>query len=857
MLIYAVFYGTDDIAKANLVAEVKKCCLHNGFFQIVGHRVPVELQEKILDWVKKFFAQPQEEKDRVHKDFNTWNRGYERIGSQILEAGTNPDLKEGYFIGEEISTDHPYFVGKKLNSGPNVWPETMLDVDDFRATSMEYYNEMHALARDVLTVIAQTLDLKDDYFNEFTTGAVATLRYLHYPPQPADSDEKLARGIGAHTDFGSVTLLMQGDVDGLQVYDKEHNEWLDVVPVKGAYVVNLGNMFMRWANDRYISNLHRVINKSGKERYSVPFFYSGNPDYVIECLPNCREEGQAPKCPPISVMDCVGGSYKASYGAAKMFKEQPKAKMEVVNEHFMFFAIVRSQDIYTQVKHTKMDSEKKDLSYSSGDNTSPETEIGTVVDIGDEGTRNFYGSSVSDSYRMKSEIVNQCMEEIGMGRYQWELFVVSGFGWITDNFWSQGIGSIQPSVALEFPGVTNITLSSVAYYAGLIFGAFFWGTSADLIGRKPAFNATLIIGGLFGTAVAGLSNFTAFCIFWTIIGTAAGGNVPVDSMIFLEFVPGSHQYLLTALSSWWMLGQVIVSLISWVFLANFASMTLVFAFVRIAIFKMPESPRYLISKGRDAEAVEAVNYIARRNKKPEPLTLAMLQEVDRVTGGEVKAGATTKLSRSIIIKENLKDFKSVNYKNLFANPQLARHTSIIWLIWLTIGIAYRLYFNFIPTYLSKKFTADSSLSLTYRNYCIQSIVSVFGPLSAAVLVNTRLGRRWMLGASAIVSGIFLFAYTAAENRAGDLAFSCITGLFANFEYAIMYAFTPESFPAPHRGTATGTAATLLRLGGICASLIGTYTEFSVVPIYVSASLWIVVGLIAFALPFETHGRAAI
>ncbi|KAH0155362.1 Clavaminate synthase-like protein, partial [Aureobasidium melanogenum] len=226
-------------------------------------------------------------------------------------------------------------------------------------------------------------------------------------------------------------------------------------------------------------------------------------------------------------------------------------------------------------------------------------------------------------------------------------------------------------------------------------------------------------------------------------------------------------------------------------------------------------------------------------------------------GGEVKAGATTKLSRSVIIRENLKDFKSVNYKNLFANPQLARHTSIIWLIWLTIGIAYPLYFNFIPTYLSKKFTADSSLSLTYRNYCIQSIVSVFGPLSAAVLVNTRLGRRWMLGASAIVSGIFLFAYTAAENRAGDLAFSCITGLFANFEYAIMYAFTPESFPAPHRGTATGTAATLLRLGGICASLIGTYTEFSVVPIYVSASLWIVVGLVAFALPFETHGRAAI
>lgn len=104
----------------------------------------------------------------------------------------------------------------------------MPGIDDFRATSMEYYTQMHALARDVLAVIAQTLDLEDDYFAEFTTGAVATLRYLHYPPQPADSDEKLARGIGAHTDFGSVTLLMQGDVGGLQVYDKDTNGWLDV-----------------------------------------------------------------------------------------------------------------------------------------------------------------------------------------------------------------------------------------------------------------------------------------------------------------------------------------------------------------------------------------------------------------------------------------------------------------------------------------------------------------------------------------------------------------------------------------------------------------------------------------------------
>lgn len=265
----------------------------------------------------------------ISPDKTTWNRGYENIGSQIFEPGTLPDLKEGFYVGEEITKDHPYFVGKKLNSGPNQWPESVPDPDEFRRVSMEYYSNMHVLARDILAILARTLDLDEGYFKKFTEGAVATLRYLHYPPQPADSDEKLSRGIGAHTDFGSVTLLMQDEVDGLQVYEKSTDEWLDVVPIKGAYVVNLGNMFMRWSNDRYISNVHRVINKSGKERYSVPFFFSGNPDYVIECLPNCRKEGEPAKYPPISVMDCVGGSYKASYGAAAAFKQTAVPKADV------------------------------------------------------------------------------------------------------------------------------------------------------------------------------------------------------------------------------------------------------------------------------------------------------------------------------------------------------------------------------------------------------------------------------------------------------------------------------------------------------------------------------------------------
>lgn len=153
-----------------------------------------------------------------------------------MEAGANPDQKEGFYVGEEITKDHPYFVGKKLNSGPNQWPEGFSNAELFRTASMDYYKHLHALARDVLSVIAQTLYLDANFFDTFTEGAVATLRYLHYPPQPADSDEKLSRGIGAHTDFGSVTLLMQEEVDGLQVWEKTTEEWLDVSTNTKHYV---------------------------------------------------------------------------------------------------------------------------------------------------------------------------------------------------------------------------------------------------------------------------------------------------------------------------------------------------------------------------------------------------------------------------------------------------------------------------------------------------------------------------------------------------------------------------------------------------------------------------------------------
>ncbi|KAJ4422957.1 hypothetical protein N0V82_002351 [Gnomoniopsis sp. IMI 355080] len=293
------------------------------------------------------------------------------------------------------------------------------------------------------------------------------------------------------------------------------------------------------------------------------------------------------------------------------------------------------------------------------------------------------------------------------------------------------------------------------------------------------------------------------------------------------------------------------------------------AFIRLFIFRMPESPRYLLSKGRDAEAVDVVNYIARYNGKPETLTLDMLMVLNEIkndsciksqdaTTSPNDAGATS-LSYKIIIRDSFRDFSAHSYRKLFAGRKIAQHSSVSFLIWLTIGIAYPLYFAFITSYLETKatYSANDSLNYTYKVYCIVSVVGVLGPIAAGFSVETRLGRRWMMALSSVLTGIFLFAYTAIGTQAADIGFQCATAILGNFEYAIMFAFTPESFPGPVRGTGTGIAATLLRIGGLVASFISTYAGYSVVPIYASAALWVVAGFFCIGLPFETHGHASI
>lgn len=282
-------------AAQDIVTQVRTACTTTGFFQLVGHNIPRSLQDQVFAGSKAFFDLPREEKHKLDKSGSVGasNRGYEILGNQGLQEGTLPDLKEGFYVGQEIPASDPRVLKKAFLMGPNLWPPAHLVSEEvFKEPMSRYWKLMFDLSLHVMDILAAGLPYGPEVFKEFTSNdAVSSIRLLHYPPDKSNSADQL--GAGAHTDFGAITLLLQDSIGGLQVWDYAEKTWVDVTPNPDAYVVNVGDMLQMWTSGEYKSSLHRVINRTGLDRYSVPFFFDGNIDTVLNPLDGSVREGVA------------------------------------------------------------------------------------------------------------------------------------------------------------------------------------------------------------------------------------------------------------------------------------------------------------------------------------------------------------------------------------------------------------------------------------------------------------------------------------------------------------------------------------------------------------------------------------
>lgn len=264
-----------------------------GFVQVVGHGVPDDVLAGFGAALDAFFGLPLETKKRYRTPPEV-NRGYTppKTESLSLSLGLAPsnrmhDFFEAFNIGASAS-DFPHLDLQEDDYGRNVWPA---EAAGFRAAVETYYAEAARVARTLTTLFADALDLPAGFFEPYTDHSVDVLRMNNYALEPGAVrlDGELT-GMGAHTDYGIVTVLWADQVAGLQVVGPDE-AWHDVMPADGALLVNLGDLMARWTNQRWMSTVHRVkppvIDGAIRRRRSAAFFHDGNIDAVIETLPTC------------------------------------------------------------------------------------------------------------------------------------------------------------------------------------------------------------------------------------------------------------------------------------------------------------------------------------------------------------------------------------------------------------------------------------------------------------------------------------------------------------------------------------------------------------------------------------------
>lgn len=313
----APFLGGSEAERRAVAAIVDRTNRDIGFLVITGHGFDLDLLSRWFEVSRRFFEGPGAIKRAVMPAAPTIHEGYHGQGLSGLAAKEGeeapPDLREYFMIGQVDRAD-PLFKTEAARAfhHDNLWPS---EPEAFEALGTAYYRAISKLGADLMRLFALALELPETWFDDKIDHHFSIVSSIYYPAQKTPPLPGQLRA-GAHTDYGSLTILAPTDAPGgLQVRTLA-GDWVDVPYVPGAFVINIGDMMQRWTNDRWLSNMHRVVNPpstvaSTSPRQSVAFFLHPNHDAVIECIPTCVEPGEAPRHAPI-----LAGAYMMEKEAA-------------------------------------------------------------------------------------------------------------------------------------------------------------------------------------------------------------------------------------------------------------------------------------------------------------------------------------------------------------------------------------------------------------------------------------------------------------------------------------------------------------------------------------------------------------
>jgi len=289
--------------RQSFASRIDCICRETGFLAITGHGVPPALVARVFTTSRAFFDLPLHEKLRVRIPSRGYPYGYAPLEAEVLARSlgneTPPDLKESFSAGP-LDRPEPTRADAEtqFRFGPSLWPERPAE---FKEAWSDYYRAMEKLAGRLMRLFAFALSLPETFFDDKIDRHWSAMRALNYPAGGSPNANNQLRA-GAHTDYGSLTILATtDDPGGLEIFTR--GAWQPVPVLPGAFIINIGDLMARWTNDRWVSTLHRVVcppNAGSTRRLSIAFFHQPNWRAEITCIPSCLQSGEAPKYPTVT-----------------------------------------------------------------------------------------------------------------------------------------------------------------------------------------------------------------------------------------------------------------------------------------------------------------------------------------------------------------------------------------------------------------------------------------------------------------------------------------------------------------------------------------------------------------------------